>query len=515
MTGVPARPGLGRFLGRSSAAAMALVAAAVGFVLLTAAVTGRPGRVVGADGWLADRLNALVSPHPVLVQALRVVTMLGDTPVLGLVVTALAAYLVLRGRARLAGYAVVTGLGGLVLTPAAKDLVGRLRPVVDVPLAAVGDPSFPSGHALGSTVAYGVVLMVAWPLLGRRARIGAAAATVALLVAVGATRLALGVHYLSDVVGGWMLGGLWLAATAVAFAGWRRAGGLPRSGALGAGLEPESAADLEPAPGSRPTHDRHAWQAAAVLVVGWVLLLGVLLALGRLVTDVLAGTAVIDFSSDVTRWVALNRTPLTVDLAHAASLPGGTPAVIGQGLLAAAVALALLRRWRPVLFLALVLVGELALFLTTATIIDRTRPQLPGLDPALPPTSSFPSGHLSAALSLYGAVAVLVLAHARARLPRVLAVAAAVVVPFAVGVSRLHLGVHHPLDLLGSLVLALPWLLLVRAVLRPGRAAPVVGAPLPRARPVGSGGRASSSGDRQRRNGARGSSASSSPCSPC
>jgi undecaprenyl-diphosphatase len=208
-----------------------------------------------------------------------------------------------------------------------------------------------------------------------------------------------------------------------------------------------------------------------VLVVGWVLLLGLLLVLGRLVTDVLAHTVVAELSRDAMRWVALNRTSLSVDLAHIASLPGGTPAVIGQAVLAGAVALALLRRWRPVVFLAVVLAGELTLFLATATIIDRARPQLPALDPALPPTSSFPSGHFSAAVSLYCAVAVLVVVQTRRRAVRVLAIAAAVFVPFCVGLARLHLGVHHPLDLLGSLVLALPWLLLVRAVLGPGRAA--------------------------------------------
>lgn len=307
------------------------------------------------------------------------------------------------------------------------------------------------------------MLLVVWPLLGRRARIGAATVTVVVLAAVGATRLALGVHYLSDVIGGWLLGGLWLAVTASAFAGWRRAAGLPRSPAFGAGLAPEAAPDLAAAPRPDPALP-HPARRAAVLVVGWVLLLGVLLGLGRLVTGPL-----VELGRPVTRWVALNRTPLTVDLAHAVSFLGSTPAVLGQALVAAAVALALLRRWRPVVFLAVVLAGELALFLTTATIVDRMRPQLPGLDPQLPPTSSFPSGHLSATISLFGALAVLVLGHARARLPRVMALGAAVVVPVGVGLARLHLGVHHPLDLVGSVVLAVPWLLLVRAVLQPTR----------------------------------------------
>ncbi len=462
--------GLGRFLGLSAAGAVAVVGCAAGFVLLTAAVTGTPGRVVGVDGRLADRLNAFVAPRPAAVAVLEVVTTLGDSPVLWVAVGSLVAFLLLRRRPRLAGYAAATGLGGLVLSPAVKELVGRLRPVVEAPVATVGGPSFPSGHAFGSTVAYGMVLLVLWPLLGRRARIGAVVVTVAVVAAVGFTRMALGVHYLSDVVGGWLLGVAWLVVTAAAFAGWRRAEGLRPGNALGRGLEPESAADLEPAPLSDPAR-AHPGRAAAVLVVGWVLLLGVLLALGRLVTSVLPGTALDRASEAVLTWMSLHRTPATVDLAAAASLPGGTPAIIGQAVVVSVVALAVLRRWRPVVFVAVVMVGEVCLFLATATIISRSRPDLPGMDPNLPPTASFPSGHLSAAVSLYGAVAVLVLGHVRARLPRLLAVAAAVVVPLGVGVSRLYLGVHHPLDLVGSLVLALTWLALVRAVLRPDRPA--------------------------------------------
>ena len=57
----------------------------------------------------------------------------------------------------------VTGVGALLLDPSLKLLVGRLRPIVDVPVASAPGNSFPSGHALGSMVAYGALLLVFLP----------------------------------------------------------------------------------------------------------------------------------------------------------------------------------------------------------------------------------------------------------------------------------------------------------------------------------------------------------------
>ena len=81
-----------------------------------------------------------------------------------------------------------------------------------------------------------------------------------------------------------------------------------------------------------------------------------------------------------------------------------------------------------------------------------------------PPTSSFPSGHTGAALALYAALAVVVLRWARRRWVRVLAVTLLLGVPLLVGLSRLYRGMHHPTDLLGSLLCAGLALLVAGAV---------------------------------------------------
>lgn len=450
------------FVGRSAAGLAALVLVTVGFAVLVE--TGSP--LLAVDRQIAGWLNGAVAGHPLLLSALHLVSDLGGSPASWLILSTLAVGLLVRRQRRLAAYVAVTGLGALVLSPAVKELVGRLRPVVETPVASAPGPSFPSGHALGSMVTYGVLLLVFLPVLPRRARRPVIAATAVLVMAIGFTRLALGVHYLSDVLAGWLLGIGWLAVTTAAFRTWRRSAGLPVPAADG--LAPEAAPDLAPAPASAPVL-AHPWRRAAELLVGWVLLLGVLLGAGWLVTQMLPGTAVDRANIAVVQWLAAHRSATWTMLAQLASSLGSTAVVFTLSLVAAALALAVTRQWRPVLFLAVALVGEVTLFLATASIIERPRLPTPDLGPPLPPTSSFPSGHVAAAITLYGAVAMLVLSRIRAWW-RWLVPAGAVLAVAAVALARLYYGVHYPTDVLGSVLLAVPWLVVSWQVLRPDRA---------------------------------------------
>ena len=170
------------------------------------------------------------------------------------------------------------------------------------------------------------------------------------------------------------------------------------------------------------------------------------------------------------RWLAGERHDTLDQLSGPVAELGNTGVVVGAAIVVA-VALVLLRRPRSALFLAVALAGEVAVFLTTAAVIDRRRPPVPHLDAELPPTSSFPSGHTAAAICLYGACALLVLATVRAWW-RWLVVALAVVVVVAVALARLYRGAHYPTDVLGSMIFALPWLLVVARLLLPGRPRP-------------------------------------------
>jgi undecaprenyl-diphosphatase len=459
----PDRPTAGRFIGLSVVSLAALVGGTVAFVALLALVTaGSP--LVAADRAVAGTLNDTVAGRPVLLSAMGLVTDLGGSPASWVVLTTLTAWLLVRRQHRLAVFVAVTGLGAWVLSVGVKELVGRLRPVVEIPVATAPGPSFPSGHALGSTVTYGVLLLVFLPVLPRRARVPTAVAAGLLVVAIGFTRLALGVHFLSDVLGGWLLGLGWLAVTTTAFRAWRRSVRLPDGGP---GLSPEAAAALRPAPGSHGPVLPHPWQRAAELVIAWVLLLGVLLGAGWLVTQALAGSAVDRLNVAAVRWFVEHREPALRSFAAVASALGGTAVAVALALVAASLVLAATRRWRPVLFLAVAMVGEVTLFLATVSIVGRARPPVEHLGPGLPPTSSFPSGHVAAATTLFGGVAVLFLAWTRAWW-RWLALAGAAVAVLLVAAARLYYGVHYPTDVLAGLVLGLAWLSVCAHVLRPG-----------------------------------------------
>jgi len=156
------------------------------------------------------------------VGVLQAISWLGRPPLLALVVLATVVLVWRPGHRRRCVYLVVTSLGGGIVDTLVKAAVDRPRPVVDHPVATALGKSFPSGHAMSSTVTYGALLIAIWPWLSPRLRRIALVATVVLVVAVGTSRLLLGVHFVSDVVGGYILGLAWLAAATAVFAVWRQ-----------------------------------------------------------------------------------------------------------------------------------------------------------------------------------------------------------------------------------------------------------------------------------------------------
>ncbi|SDZ35052.1 undecaprenyl-diphosphatase [Amycolatopsis xylanica] len=113
------------------------------------------------------------------------------------------------------------GAGALVL--ALKMLVGRSRPPVIDRLVPETNQSFPSGHSLSSAVVLGVLATLVVLHTHRRAvRIFAVTAAVSAVALVGLSRLYLGVHWPSDVLGGWTIGMLWLATCVTVYMGFRR-----------------------------------------------------------------------------------------------------------------------------------------------------------------------------------------------------------------------------------------------------------------------------------------------------
>jgi undecaprenyl-diphosphatase len=205
-----------------------------------------------------------------------------------------------------------------------------------------------------------------------------------------------------------------------------------------------------------------ALRAAAWLLVGWVFVLGAVVGLGELVLR--GGTNPLGDSS-IPRWLAAHRTPTLDGVSDFWSQAGNTHAIMAVGLVAGAIVLGLVRRWRPVVFLVVLMMGELGLFLVAARVIGRDRPDVAHLDGPLP-TSAYPSGHVAATLCLYTGIFLLVLPRTTAWW-RWLPLVPAVAMPALVAVSRMYRGMHHPTDILGSLVLAAGWTAVVYFAVQP------------------------------------------------
>jgi undecaprenyl-diphosphatase len=188
----------------------------------------------------------------------------------------------------------------------------------------------------------------------------------------------------------------------------------------------------------------------AVGVSGYVVITTILVALGLLLTKVLLDGPVGRWDHSLDRWFFLQREARFDTISEWGSMAGDTVAVVGIAALAVVV-LAIGRHWAHIAFLVGALVIEVTTFLTTAFVIDRNRPAVPHLDPG-PPTSSFPSGHTAASIVLYVGLALIITSLVRSRFVRTMAWIAAVALPIFVALSRLYRGMHHPTDVIASVI---------------------------------------------------------------
>ena len=137
-------------------------------------------------------------------------TAIGGSTVLGLVIFAVVGFLVLQTRYRTAIVVAITSLSGELLNAALKYAFNRPRPTIVPHLRAVFSTSFPSGHAMESAIVYltlGAILMRASET--RLTKMYILGIAVLLTTLVGISRVYLGVHYPTDVIGGWIIGFMW------------------------------------------------------------------------------------------------------------------------------------------------------------------------------------------------------------------------------------------------------------------------------------------------------------------
>jgi undecaprenyl-diphosphatase len=453
---------------RTLAPLAAVTAAALLFALLLLLVRMQWAPLESADHGAATRLNSLVAGHSVVVSIVKAVTWLGSGGVLWTLIGAAAIVLAIRRRWRLTAYLLVTGAGALVLDPVLKALVGRLRPVVAHPVAHGNGNSFPSGHSLSSIVCYGALFLVFLPAARGKWRRVFTAVIVTLIAAIGISRLLLGVHYVSDVLGGWALGITWLGITAFAFEISRQVSGERVTDPVTEGLEPEARPDLQLSEPETTMHHERArayGRIAAGVIVIWVLIVGAITGIGKLIMITHNGNGNLLGDHAITHWFAAQRTATLDHWSLIASNLGATQDILIVSVVACVAFIAVTRHWRPVIFLAVIMLGELAAFLTVAAIVKRPRPDVAHLDSNLP-TSAFPSGHMAATTCLYVAIAILVIGHARGWW-RYLFLIPAVVMPVLIAIARMYRGEHHPTDILASVLFAGLWLTAATLLIRP------------------------------------------------
>jgi membrane-associated phospholipid phosphatase len=176
---------------------------------VTAAVTGPGAPLQHANQDATSRIHRALTPQTVTL--FKDITWFGSP---GIWVTSLSvgALLLWRRQWLHAAIGLAAIGGGALLNEIAKYLFARPRPSFPNPVVIERSYGFPSGHAMSSLITYGLLVYFAWlALRDRRVRLFLLAALVLGLALIGFSRVILGVHFVGDVIGGWTLGGAWLA----------------------------------------------------------------------------------------------------------------------------------------------------------------------------------------------------------------------------------------------------------------------------------------------------------------
>jgi membrane-associated phospholipid phosphatase len=211
-------------------AAWPWLGAVVAVLLGIAAVAGLWAAFTGVgpadvDGELLD--ESIRSRTDVLTALAIAITNLGSTVAMAVLATAVGSWLWCTGRRGDAVFTIGTMAGAAAVSRGLKELLDRPRPPLEGRLVDVANESLPSGHALMSVVVIGTIVVLAWSGRTPSARAVLVAVGALWVVAVGLTRVYLGVHWFSDVLAGWLVGAAWLALCVTAWSRWRVRGATP------------------------------------------------------------------------------------------------------------------------------------------------------------------------------------------------------------------------------------------------------------------------------------------------
>ncbi|MFI6848838.1 phosphatase PAP2 family protein [Kitasatospora sp. NBC_00085] len=170
--------------------------------------------------WI-DSTHRYAREHTAWTASVQTLSDIGGTITMRTLLGLAALWLWLIGARVLAGWVVAQTLVGWGAQWALKLAFDRQRPSFTDPVSHAGGPALPSGHAMASTIACAVLAGLLWSQTRRGGRIATCAVAAVTVLAIGWTRIALGVHWPSDVLGGWLAAGFVLGAVTVAVELWR------------------------------------------------------------------------------------------------------------------------------------------------------------------------------------------------------------------------------------------------------------------------------------------------------
>jgi undecaprenyl-diphosphatase len=183
-------------------------------VLGTIADGLRDQEVFILDAWATPFLHGIRSP--LLDAVMNGLTAMGSTiVVLPIFLATLGALYLKRRYGAMLFLSIALG-GSLVIDATMKLIFERPRPKLDY-AAVLPDYSFPSGHAMNGVAFYVAIALIIWSVFSRRVGLASTVIAAALAIGIGVSRIYLGFHYLTDVVGGWLAGIVWLLVAGAAF----------------------------------------------------------------------------------------------------------------------------------------------------------------------------------------------------------------------------------------------------------------------------------------------------------
>ena len=201
------------------------------------------------------------------------------------------------------------------------------------------------------------------------------------------------------------------------------------------------------------------------LAATWVALLIVVTAAGLVLVGPLKDGRIVRWDVHVEQWFADHRTGALNTLAEAGTWLAETVTVPVVLLLAIVIAWRVSSNVAAPAFLAVAVGGEKLLYLVSSLIVGRDRPPVPTVGTNYA-TSSFPSGHVASAITLYGSIALLI-ALRRSAAVRIFVLAAAGLLAAIVAACRMYAGFHFPSDCVAGATVGTIWLTVTyRSILR-------------------------------------------------